>query len=126
MLFADLAERGKFTSTGIGEEYINLAVLLLDRVVQPVDICKHGHIPLHAGRSPANGLDGFVKSCLAATGDKDGCPRRCECFCRRETDATGSAGDNHNLVLEVLCHFILLSDGTIAVDMKMQMERSFL
>ncbi len=98
VLFGDRAQRHHFTATRIGENHVDLRVLLLNSIVKPVDIGQAGHVTAHARHSATDLLQSGVKRLLAAAGDEDRCAFRGKCRSRRQPDPAGAAGDHNNLV----------------------------
>ena len=49
MRLGNRAERCQLTAARVGKDHIDMAVALLHRLIQAVDICKLAHIAAHAG-----------------------------------------------------------------------------
>ncbi len=105
--FADRSQRRQRPSTGVREEDVDTAFLLVHRRVQPVKIGEVGHIALHPGDMAADPLHGGIKCGLTPASDEDIGPFCDESLCGGEPDATGASGDDSNFSCE-LSHDVLL------------------
>ena len=70
---SDLADLGQLAPACAGEEDIDLALFLLDGVVQAVEVGETCCVSLHAGDIFADGFDGLIQLVLPAAGDEDVC-----------------------------------------------------
>src|ERR1700675_3843351 len=71
MFLGEGSQRSESAAASIGEDNINAACLLLDRRIQPVEVCKVRHVALNSGDVLADQLEGFIQFALTATGDED-------------------------------------------------------
>ena len=105
MFLRDRSELQELTSASIGKQYINLRMLLLDRIVKPVDIGEIGRVTLHAGHIATNCLYSGIERFLPATRNEYGGSLCCKCFCGREADAACAACYHYNFVFK-LVHYL--------------------
>ena len=78
---------------GVGEEDVEAALLLFDRVEEAVQVGEVADIAANGGDVAANLLYSSVKFRLTAAGDEDIGAFRDESFCRGQADAAAAAGD---------------------------------
>src|SRR6202007_1664746 len=71
VLLGDLSERGQGWDAGVGEQDVEVALLLLDGGKQPDEVREVLDVAWHAGDVLADLPDRFVELRLSAAGDED-------------------------------------------------------
>lgn len=123
MVLGDLAEGDHFAAARIGEQHIDLCVLLLDGVIKPVDIGEISHVAPHRSDPAADLLHGGIQCLLPAAGDKYRSTLGCKGFRRGETDTAGSTRHHHDLVVEPVRHRLSSKIGEVPLLSNMEDER---
>src|ERR1700748_1609525 len=100
VLLGDLAELVLLAYPGACPQHVDRALVLLDRVEQPVQVVEVGRIALHAGHVPPDLCDGFVQRVLASTRDEDVSSFVSEQLGAGQGHATRRAGDHRDLATE--------------------------
>ena len=100
-LFGDRARRRVLGDSSVGEQDIELALLLFDLSEEPIEIVEVRHVSLNRGNIFSHLLDRRVQFRLTTSGDEDvGTliykPLRCG-----KADATVAVGDKRNLSIEL-------------------------
>jgi len=71
MGFRDGTKWSEFAATGVGEENVDAALLLLDGGVETIEVGEIGNVALDGGDVFADEFDGGIELGLAAAGDED-------------------------------------------------------
>jgi hypothetical protein len=93
VFFSDFAKWGKFTEASIGEDYIEVSLLLLDRGEQAIEVFQLGNIALNTHDVFTDRFYGSIKFSLATTRDKDIGTFGDKALGGGKTDATVTASD---------------------------------
>ncbi len=82
MLFGDRPKGNKFGNAGVGENNIDSAFHLGNRLVKTIKVSEFGNVALNARHIAADCLHGLVEFLLAAAGNEDIGTLFDEKFCR--------------------------------------------
>src|ERR1700733_12637448 len=104
MLFGDGTKRNKFAHAGVGENNIDLALLLSDGLVKTVKVCRFGNVSLHASNVAPDRLHGLVEFLPPTARDENVGALFDEKLCCRESNPFGAAGDDSDLTFELFSH----------------------
>jgi NAD(P)-dependent dehydrogenase (short-subunit alcohol dehydrogenase family) len=104
VLFGDGAKGRELPTTGIGEDHVDVGVLLPDRFVEAVNIVQARHVRLDGGYVRADRTRGGIERFLAAAGDEHRGSLSGEGGRRGEANAACAASHNHHLVCEPIRH----------------------
>src|SRR5438270_12487610 len=99
MLFCDTPQGSKFSNRGVGEKDID-SPLGLDGLIESVKVGQFGNVALNAGNVAADCLHGLIKFLLATARDEDVGALSDEEFCRSQSYARRTAGDDSHFSLQ--------------------------
>src|SRR5580658_6750481 len=108
MLFSDGADRQEIAATSVGEDGVELALLLLDLGVQTVEIGRFGSVGLDTGYVAADFTDSCFQFRLTASGDVDMGAFRHKALGGRQANTARTASDQGDFAFEFLAHDALL------------------
>ena len=110
-LFGDRAKRRVLGDSSVGEQDIELALLLFDLSEEPIEIVEVRHVSLNRGNTFSHLLDRRVQFRLTTPGDEDLGTLIYKPLRRGKADAIVATGEKRNLSIEltelflVSCHF---------------------
>src|ERR1700722_14091335 len=104
MLFGKGSKGNEFAHTSISENDVDSPLGLGDGLVETIKVGQLGDVALNARNVGANCLYGLVEFLLATARYKDIGTLFNEKFCRCETNAFCSAGDDGGLAFELFGH----------------------
>src|SRR5258707_3658431 len=104
MLFSDGPKGNKFANAGVGENNIDSALHLRNRLVKTIKVGQVGKVSLNSRNVAADCLHGLVEFLLAAARDEDIGTLFDEKLCRSQPNPFCAAGDDSDLTFELLGH----------------------
>src|SRR6266403_3894366 len=118
MLFGDGPKGNKFTNAGVGENKIDSAFHLSNRLVKTINVSQLGNVSLNSRNVGADCLHGLVEFLLAAARDEDIRTLFDEKFCSGQPNPFCPASDDGGLAFEFVGHcfsrLLLSGNGTEA------------
>src|SRR5215470_10591195 len=126
MLGRRLRQRHRLHYTGVGDDDVDAALLLLDRLVQAIEVGEVGDVALHDGDvAPEHALR-LLELAGAAPGDEDVRALFDEPLRRRQADAAAAAADDRDLSVQ-FAHGVLLvavAEGQHRLTRSVPVDRS--
>src|SRR6266446_7873881 len=104
MLFGYGPKGNKFANAGVGENNIDSALHLSNRLVKTIKVSQLGNVSLNSRNVGADCLHGLVEFLLAAACDEDKGTLFDEAFCSRQPNPFCPAGNDGGLAFELFGH----------------------
>src|SRR5262249_43062302 len=104
VLLGDRPEWTQRRDAGVGEQYVQVALLLLHRGEQLVEVREVRDVAPHAGDVPADLPDRLIEFRLAASGDEDVGALGDEPAGGGQADAAVAPGDDRDFTFQFLRH----------------------